>query len=41
VVRALPGASGASYDELRADLARCLERVLRQAAHDGGAMVTR
>jgi ribonuclease P protein component len=41
VVRALPGAAGASYDELRADLDRCLERVLRQAAHDGGAMVTR
>ena len=28
VVRALPAAAGASYDELRADLARCLERVL-------------
>ena len=28
VVRALPAAAGASYDELRGDLARCLERVL-------------
>jgi ribonuclease P protein component len=28
VVRALPASAGASYDELRADLARCLERVL-------------
>jgi ribonuclease P protein component len=28
VVRALPAAAGASYDVLRADLARCLERVL-------------
>ena len=28
VVRALPAAAGAPYDELRADLARCLERVL-------------
>ncbi len=41
VVRALPDAAGASSDELRGDLARCLERVLRQAAHDGGEMVTR
>ena len=49
VVRALPDAARASYDELRADLARCLERVLprvqspveSQAAHDGGAMVPR
>ena len=41
VVRALPDAAGTSSDELRADLARCLERVLRQAAHDGGAMVPR
>jgi ribonuclease P protein component len=41
VVRALPDAAGASSDELRGDLARCLERVLRQAAHDGGAMVAR
>lgn len=41
VVRALPAAAGATYDELRGDLARCLERVLRQAAHDGGAMVRR
>ena len=49
VVRALPDAAGASSDELRADLARCLERVLprvqtpveSQAAHDGGAMVPR
>ena len=41
VVRALPDSAGASSDELRADLARCLERVLRQAAHDGGAMVAR
>jgi ribonuclease P protein component len=44
VVRALPAAPGASYDELRGDLARCLERVLpRVQAHagddDGGAMV--
>ena len=48
VVRALPAAAGASYDELRGDLARCLERVLprvqspvqsQPAAHDGGAMV--
>jgi ribonuclease P protein component len=28
VVRAVPAAAGASYDELRGDLARCLERVL-------------
>jgi ribonuclease P protein component len=28
VVRALPAAAGSSYDELRDDLARCLERVL-------------
>jgi ribonuclease P protein component len=28
VVRALAGSSAATYDELRADLARCLERVL-------------
>ena len=50
VVRALPDAAGASYDELRGDLARCLERVLprvqspvqsQPAAHDGGAMVPR
>ena len=50
VVRALPDAAGASYDELRRDLARCLERVLprvqsmvesQPAAHDGGAMVPR
>ena len=41
VVRALPDAAAASSDELRGDLARCLERVLRQAAHDGGAMVPR
>ncbi len=50
VVRALPDAAGASYDELRGDLARCLERVLARvhspvrsqpAAHDGGAMVPR
>ena len=41
VVRALPDAAGASSSELRGDLARCLERVLRQAAHDGGAMVPR
>ena len=41
VVRALPDAAAASSDELRGDLARCLERVLRQAAHDGGAMVAR
>jgi ribonuclease P protein component len=46
VVRALPAAAGATYDELRADLARCLERVLppvqsQQAAHHGGAMVPR
>jgi len=27
VVRALPAAAGAGYEELRADLARCLERV--------------
>jgi ribonuclease P protein component len=27
VVRALPAAAGARYTELRADLARCLERV--------------
>jgi ribonuclease P protein component len=46
VVRALPAAAGASYDELRGDLARCLERVqsrvqTQPAAHDGGAMVPR
>ena len=50
VVRALPDAAEASYDELRRDLARCLERVLprvqsmvesQPAAHDGGAMVPR
>jgi ribonuclease P protein component len=46
VVRALPAAAGASYDELRRDLARCLERVqsrvqTQPAAHDGGAMVPR
>ena len=49
VVRALPAAAGASYDELRGDLARCLERVLPRvqspveshAAHDGGTMVPR
>ena len=50
VVRALPAAAGSSYDELRGDLARCLERVLprvqsmvesQPAAHDGGAMVPR
>ena len=46
VVRALPAAVGASYDELHGDLARCLERVLSRvqphaAAHDGGAMVPR
>ena len=49
VVRALPDAAGASYAELRADLARCLERVLPRvqspvdshAAHDGGTMVPR
>jgi ribonuclease P protein component len=46
VVRALPAAAGASYDELRADLARCLERVLprvqpQPTAHDAGAMVPR
>ena len=28
VVRALPAAAGASYQELGADLSRCLERVL-------------
>jgi ribonuclease P protein component len=27
VVRALPASAGAGYEELRADLARCLERV--------------
>jgi ribonuclease P protein component len=46
VVRALPAAAGASYDELRGDLARSLERVLprvqpQPAAHDAGAMVPR
>ena len=50
VVRALPDAAGASSDELRADLARCLERVLSRvqspvhsqaAAHDGETMVPR
>ena len=46
VVRVLPAAAGSTYDELRGDLARCLERVLPQvqpqpAAHDGGAMVPR
>jgi ribonuclease P protein component len=41
VVRALPDAAAASSDELRGDLARCLVRGLRQAAHDGGAMVAR
>ena len=49
VVRALPDAAGASYDELRGDLARCLVRVLPRvqppveshAAHDAGAMVPR
>ena len=46
VVRALPDAAGASCDELRGDLARCLERVLprvqpQPAAHDGGATVPR
>ena len=45
VVRALPSAAGATYDELRGDLARCLERVLprvqpQPAAHDGGALVS-
>jgi ribonuclease P protein component len=28
VVRALPGAADARYEELRADLARCLQRVM-------------
>ena len=32
VVRALPAAAAASYQELGADLDRCLERVLRQQA---------
>jgi ribonuclease P protein component len=46
VVRALPDAAAASYDELRGDLARCLERVLprvqpQPAANDGGAMMPR
>ena len=46
VVRALPAAAGMSSDELRGDLARCLERVLprvqpQSAAHDAGAMVPR
>ena len=50
VVRALPAAAGSSYDELRGDLARCLERVQSRvqtpvhsqaAARDGGAMVPR
>jgi ribonuclease P protein component len=46
VVRALPDAAGASSDELRGDVARCLERVLprvqpQPAAHDAGAMVPR
>ena len=50
VVRVLPAAAGSTYDELRGDLARCLERVLprvqspvqtQPAAHDGGAMVPR
>ena len=49
VVRVLPAAAGSTYDELRGDLARCLERVLprvqspvqsQPAAHDGGAMVS-
>ena len=45
VVRALPDAAGATSDELRGDLARCLERVLprvqpQPAAHDGGAKVS-
>ena len=45
VVRALPAAADATYDELRGDLARCLERVLprvqpQPAAHDGGAVVS-
>jgi ribonuclease P protein component len=30
VVRALPAAASATYDELRADLGRCLERVATQ-----------
>jgi ribonuclease P protein component len=32
VVRANPPAAGASYDELRADLGRCLDRVLTAGA---------
>jgi len=32
VVRALPAATGATYDELRTDLGRCLERVLPRVA---------
>jgi ribonuclease P protein component len=37
VVRALPAAAEASYDELRGDLARCLERVLTGVQTQPGA----
>lgn len=41
VVRALPAAAGATYDDLGGDLARAVEVAGRRAGHGGGRVVRR